>query len=136
MIKPITQNHILGCGVACVASIIGASYARALSLFANPTHAQTKGFYCRDLVAALKKRNKFYAYKFLKSNRDPILKKPGTIVYTLPNQKYHRGHYLVRTQNGWMNPWVNCPEIASAKSGIVKRLPAKANYAVFEVGQN
>lgn len=133
MVKSVTQNHGLGCGVACVAAVLGVSYNKALGLFKNPTHAWTKGYYCRDLIYALAKGKKKYGYKYLKSARDPVLKQVGIIVFIRYSRAYPRGHYLVKTRNGWMNPWLNCPEIAPAKSGIVKKLPARATYAIFEI---
>lgn len=133
MIKTVTQNHGLGCGVACVAAVLGISYERALGLFVNPERAWTEGFYCRDLVRALELGGKVYRYKKIQSSRDPILKREGTIVFTRFSIAYPRGHYLVRIVKGWMNPWVNYPEIAPAKSGRVARLPAPVDYAIFEV---
>ncbi|MBC7465353.1 MAG: hypothetical protein H7256_05120 [Bdellovibrio sp.] len=105
MIKSVTQNHGFGCGVACVAAVIGVSYAKALGLFKNPEQAWTKGYYCPDLVLALAAGKKRYSYKYLKSNRDPVLRKVGTIVFTRFSKVYPCGHYLVRTKKGWMNPW-------------------------------
>lgn len=133
MIKAVTQNHGLGCGVACVAAVLEVSYTKALTLFKNPKQAWTKGYYCRDLVFALEAGKRKYSYKHLKSNRDPVLRKAGTIVFTRFSEAYPRGHYFVRTKDGWMNPWLNYPEIAPAKSGFVRKLPAEASYAIFEV---
>jgi hypothetical protein len=60
------------------------------------------------------------------------LKRTGTIVFSRFSQAYPQGHYLVRTKVGWMNPWINYPEIVPARSGITKKLPARATYAIFE----
>ena len=124
MIKKITQKHGMGCGVACVAAASGINYDDAIKLFSKPQNAWSKGYMCRDLVNALKKSKKNYRYKYLKNKRDPILKIPGTIVFTRFSKAYPHGHYLIKTSKGWMNPWINFPEITPAKSGITKRLPA------------
>ena len=133
MYKAVTQNHGLGCGVACVASVLGLNYKQALKLFKKPKNAWTVGFYCKDIVTALKTGNKKYSFKKLTSKNDPILKIKGTIIFSTYSKSYPYGHYLVRTQFGWMNPWINYPEIAPAKSGFVRKLPAKATYAIFEI---
>lgn len=131
MIKKVTQKHGMGCGVACVAAVLNFSYDKALHLFKNPKKAWTKGYFCKDIVAALKKKKRNYDYKYLKNSRDPVLKKSGTIVFTRFSKAYPHGHYLIRTKNGWMNPWINFPEITPAKSGFSKRLPARPTYAIF-----
>src|ERR1035437_7497914 len=131
LIKRVTQIHGMGCGVACVAAVLGIRYDVALRLFKKPQNAWTKGFMCRDLVKALNKAGFPYQHKYLKNKRDLILRVPGTIVFTRFSRAYPRGHYLVRTRKGWMNPWANFPKIAPAKSAIVARLPAQPSYAVF-----
>jgi hypothetical protein len=131
MDRIITQNHGMGCGVACVAAVTGISYKAALRMFAKPENAWTVGYMCKDLVAALTRMGKPYAYKYLKDKDDPVLKKTGTIVFTHFSKAYPRGHYLARIKGGWMNPWVNFPEIAPARGSIVRKLPAQPIYAVF-----
>ncbi len=127
----VTQDHTMGCGVACVASVLNISYDNALQLFKNKENAWTKGYMCIDLIYALKKGGKIYSYKQLKILNDPILKKTGTIVFTDYCEAYPAGHYLVRMENGWINPWVNFPEINPARSGIVEKLPARPIYVIF-----
>lgn len=131
MIKSVTQKHGMGCGVACVAAVLDISYDSALRLFKKPEQAWSKGFLCRDIVKALLTKKINYRFKFVKNRKDKVLFKTGTIVFTQASKSYPHGHYLVKTKRGWMNPWVNFPEITPAKSAIVKELPGPASYAIY-----
>jgi hypothetical protein len=51
----------------------------------------------------------------------------GTIVYISGNERdknelYKYGHYLLKTANGWMNPWANMPN-KRRQSGFIDRPP-------------
>lgn len=127
--KKVTQEHPMGCAVACVASICGISYERALLLFCNKLFASTKGYYCKDICSALKRKGKNYAYKKAKQKINYC---EGVIVFILRSKKYPKGHYLVKTCNGWMNPWINFPHINPAKAGFQKRLPGKADWIICQ----
>lgn len=59
--------------------------------------------------------------------------KSGTIVFIAKSKKYPEGHYLLKTSKGWMNPWVNFPEITPARAGFQKRLPGKVVWVMHEV---
>lgn len=130
MIKKIAQKHGLGCGVACVASALNVNYDEALMLFEKPENAGTLGYLCKDLVLALAMAGKSYKHKYLKNKADAVLSVPGTIVFTRFSKAYPRGHYLIKTQKGWMNPWVNFPD-TPVQAEIVKELPAEPIYAIF-----
>lgn len=132
MFKNITQKHGMGCGVACVASLLNISYDKGLELFKNPANAWSKGFMCREIVQAISRIEPNYKFKRLKNSNDPILKEKGIIVFTDYSEAYPFGHYLINTKNGWMNPWMNYPVIAPAKSGFVKELPAEATYVIYK----
>ncbi len=122
----------MGCGVACVASLLGISYKKALKLFESPKNACFKGYYCKDLCKALKNSEQNYSFKKYKINMNHFLKKERTIVFIERNSKYPEGHYLTKTQKGWMNPWINFPIIAPAKAGFSKNLPGKITWIIFK----
>lgn len=82
-------------------------------------------------MAALNEGGANYVHKYLKDKRDLVLNRPGTIVFTRFSKAYPRGHYLVRTETGWMNPWVNFPVIAPARAALVPELPAEPIYAIY-----
>lgn len=54
--KQVAQKEGMGCGLACVASVVGKSYKETKKLFTNPQFSSTRGFYGSELVEALKKR--------------------------------------------------------------------------------
>ena len=126
--KIVTQEQGMGCAVACVASLLEISYKKALQLFKNKKGASTRGYYCPEICSALKKAGKNYKWqKVTKSNRI----RTGTIVFIKRSNIYPEGHFLLKTPKGWMNPWINYPNINPAKGGINKKLPGKAEYVIF-----
>lgn len=128
MTKPVVQKHLMGCAVACVASLLNISYERAVALFSRPSQAGNKGFYCREVCQALEKK---YAFCQITKNTEQKLKQQGIIVFVSKSKKYPQGHYLLKTAKGWMNPWINFPEINPAKAGFQKKLPSKAKWVIF-----
>lgn len=132
---PVTQEHGTGCGVACTAFVLNLTYSEALYYFLKPAQAWGRGFYCREVVAALGRAGKTYTQSYVKSKGRQLLKIPGMIVFVGRSEKYPLGHYLVRTIRGdWMNPWINFPVIAPAKSGFQRRLPGKVIYVLYPAG--
>ncbi|MFH1649054.1 MAG: cysteine peptidase family C39 domain-containing protein [Candidatus Woesearchaeota archaeon] len=59
--KLVTQEHPMGCGVACIATVSKVEYKKALS-YLNPEHASRRGYYLRELQLALKKLGLEYDY--------------------------------------------------------------------------
>ena len=134
--ESITQEHGTGCAVACTAFILNLSYRAALKHFSKPAHAWGRGFYGREVVAALKNSGREYSHCYVKSNRRGLLTVPGAIVFIARSSRYPSGHYLVRTRRGdWMNPWINFPVIAPAKSAFEKRLPGRPTYVIYPIAE-
>ena len=127
----VTQEDSAGCGVACVATLLGISYSSALTLFDNPESVRAEGVYARDIVKVLSRSGVKASFKYVKPHIEKDINQYGTIVYIAKNKDYPIGHYLLRTLNGWMNPWINFPNIKEPVAGIVKTLPGSAQYAVF-----
>ncbi len=128
--KPITQEHTAGCAIACVASILNINYKKALNFF-NKDNVSIRGYYCSEIVKALNKNGLNYKSSKVNSKTKRFLSKQGTIVFVKRSKKYPIGHYLLKTNNGWMNPWINFPEINPAKSGFNKKLPGKAQWIIY-----
>ena len=130
--KSVTQEEPMGCGIACVAVALGKSYQQTKSLFDNPEFASTRGYYCRELIKVLNK--KFSNYNFSKANEKNknLLMQDRVIVFIERSNKYPAGHYLIKTKKGWMNPWINFPNISPAKSGFQKNLPGKAQWIIYQ----
>lgn len=120
----------MGCGIACVASVAGISYKQALR-HAKQELAWTRGYYCRELVLVLNKLGKKYVHQKVMKKNNSVLKKNGVIVFIARSPKHPFGHYVCRTTRGWMNPWINCPNMIPAKAGFHQRLPGKAQRVIF-----
>ena len=118
----------MGCGVACVASVAGVTYEKALKYFKKKS-VLTRGCYCRDIVKALDKFGIEYKYK--KFARMNLPTPDGTIVFISHSNKYPEGHYLVRIGKAWMNPWINYPHIVPIKAGFSKRLPGNPRWIIY-----
>jgi hypothetical protein len=132
MSLPITQEHGMGCGVACVAYVLKITYQKALKLFSNPKAAWGEGYYCQDIIHALKRAG--VSYTFYPAIKLPKQIKSGVIVFIQPCKKYPEGHYLASTPQGhWMNSWINFPVIACAESGFQERLPSKVCWIIEPV---
>jgi len=126
----VAQEHTMGCGIACVASAAGVSYEEALSKTESALILK-RGCYLRELKEALKKLGHNYNYKKYSEKDYDLLKNPGTIVFIRRSTNYPNGHYLLKTKKGWMDPWINCPEIAPAKAGYCKELPGEPQWILF-----
>jgi len=133
MNKPITQKDKFGCGVASVAFVLEITYQEALEMF-DKNDIEKPEFYCRDLVRALENANCKYNYKYLKPGLQKKIYKKGVIVFIKKSKDYPYGHYLARTDNCWMDSWINLrkdKDIKNAKSSSRRRLPGRPIYAIF-----
>ncbi len=129
--KPIKQEDSLGCGVACVAFYLNITYQDSLRLFKNGKRkVESTGFFCRDIVAVLEKEGLRYAYKYVKPRIRNKIYKQNAIIFIKKSKKYHNGHYLIRFEDKWMDPWINFPD-ENVKAGLRRRLPGKAIYVIF-----
>ena len=127
----VVQEDPLGCGIACVAAVLMVSYQESLDLFDDGQRkAKEVGFFCKEIVMALKKRGLEYEYKYIKDKLRKRIYKKGTIVFLRRFKKYSSGHYLCRLNNKWMDPWINFPN-ENRKAGFRKRLPEKPIYIIY-----
>jgi hypothetical protein len=129
--KVVTQEHASGCAVACVAFVLEIPYSKAIKLFKKPSRALSSGFTCKDIVQALAKKSKVYAYASLNSKNQLLLNEAGVIVFIRRSKFYPIGHFLVRSNRTWMNPWANYPKIAPAQGALQSRLPGQAIYVIY-----
>lgn len=132
MRKSITQEFDYGCGVACFAFALGVTYRQAEDLLGKEQATSTR-FWVKDLTAALNKAGKKYQAKYVKPHLRSEIYREGTIVLIRRSKHYPTGHYLIRHNNQWMDPWINLPlskDIKKASSGFRKRLPGSPMYAV------
>lgn len=132
MRRSVTQKDNYGCGVACLSFVANVSYREVIEKLGKGK-AGRKGYYCKELVSFLQKLGLLYTYRYLKPRLRRRIYQEGIIVYIKKSKKYPAGHYLVRYQKFWMDPWINFPnnqKINEAKSGFRQRLPGKPIYAI------
>jgi hypothetical protein len=127
--KPIIQENLNGCAVACVASLIGKNYFTTLKLFVKK-YADTRGYYFKDVISTLKRNGLNYQYSKVIPGTRKHLRIAGSIVFIKRSKKFPSGHYLLKTERGWMNSWINSPRLP-IKAGFQKKLPGKAQWVAY-----
>ena len=135
MRESITQEFDYGCGIACFAFALNITYKEAAALL-GPKQAASTRFWVRDLVNELRKQGKPYRAKYVKPYLRRKIYETGTIVLIRRSKRYPTGHYLIRYDGMWMDPWINLvvsKNIAQAKSGFRMRLPGNPMYALLPV---
>lgn len=138
MKQSITQEFEYGCGIACFAFLLGVSYKQAAKMLGE-VQSKSDRFWVKDLCSALNAQGLNYKRNYVKQHIKPILLKDGTIVLIGRSKTHPTGHYLVRHNNLWMDPWINLPrskDILKAKSGFRKRLPGIPKYVIYELVKN
>lgn len=133
--KPVVQGNLFGCSLACIAFLLGKQYQEIIQLV-DKKRAQTRGFYCKDLVELFFKLGLNYEYKYLKPRFRRKIYSDDVIVFIKRSKKYPNGHYLARLNGLWMDPWINFEQsanIQNAKAGFRKRLPGKPIYGLFPI---
>lgn len=128
--EPMTQKDQNGCGVACIAFLLDKSYQDTKKLFDSEKIA-SYGSDCPEMAAALNANNQKYSWKKYTGGTIPNL----SIVYLGPSDYYKTGHYLVKYNNFWMNPWVWGRKIETAKSGFIKRPRGEVKYIIYPVNK-
>lgn len=125
----VAQEDGMGCGVACIASILEISYQEALWLLPHgESRAKLKGFSPKDLSDALSYAGVSYTRKYLKTK--PKYYPLKSITYLKRSKRFAFGHYIAKTKEGWMDPWINFPNLPR-KAGVRKRLPYLPSYLIF-----
>ena len=109
------------------------SYKQATKILGKNQSVSNR-FWVKDFTSALNNNGKLYYSKHVKQKIRRYIYQEVTIVLIRRSKLYPAGHYLVRHQNMWMDPWINlaqCKDINKAKSGYRKRLPGKPMYALL-----
>lgn len=123
------QEDEFGCGVACVANLLHVSYKDALNLFLEPQNASWKGYFCLDIIIALQHAGKLYYCFYIKPRKRHLIYQNKTIVFIKRCKKYPSGHYVLRDNESWVDPWINFPRYPRL-AGLRMRLPGKPIYAI------
>ncbi len=133
----VKQKHNMGCGIACVASVVEDSYDNVLKRCKSPQNAFEIGFYMPELKRLLKLYGKGnYSFRKYSLCYNKYLQKNGTIIFIKKSKIYPCGHYLNKIDEGWMNPWINCPIISPLRAGIDTSIKeSMVDYILFENDQ-
>jgi len=134
MKQSITQEHDYGCGVACFAFACELTYQDAAH-FLGKEQANSNRFTVKHFVEELNRYGKNYRSKHVKPG-EKVSYKEGMIVLLRRSKRYLTGHYLIRHNDKWMDPWINISQskdIKCAHSGYRTRLPRKAMYIIIAV---
>lgn len=133
----ITQEDNMGCGAACVAFAANKSYKEAATILGHDK-ARSVGFKLKEMVDALSHYGLSYYFKHVKPAIKESIYQDGVIVFIKRSTRYPYGHYLIRHDGLWADPWINLvidKKLANAKSGYRQRLPGKAQWAILPLGQ-
>lgn len=124
----VTQEDEWGCGAACVASLLGISYAKAKQLVekikGQSVNARPRGLELHHLALALKKKS----VKVI-ADWNPIEIPNGTIVCISGDPPYDGDHYMLKTPHGWMDPWYNLDE-SKMEAKYRKKYPKGTSFLV------
>lgn len=135
MKQPVTQEDEMGCGAACVAFAAGVSYREIVDVL-GVQRARTAGFRLKELRDALSSYNLMYRQSHINSISRTKMYEEESIVFIRRSKRYPYGHYLVRHDDRWMDPWINLPhdkELQRARSGYRRRLPGRAQWVVYRI---
>lgn len=132
--EAITQKHDMACGLACVCYVANEPYDNLASKQSDE-RLNIAGFCCPELVELLNGLGQRYAWKKLSESERDSEFSIGDIVFVEPSSYLPYGHFLAKTEDGWMDPWINLnpedPDVSKARAGIRETLPGRAEYLVF-----
>ncbi len=128
---PVTQEDRFGCGVACAACILKQTYKDTKKLF-DEVRVEEYGCDCPDITAVLNKAD--LNYRWGKYTGASISEK--SIIYLGKSDQFKVGHWLVKTKNGWMNPWVTGASVKDAQAEFQNELPeSNIEWYIYPVGR-
>jgi len=135
MKKSITQEFDYGCGIACFAFATNLTYKQVVNYLGQQQAFSTR-FWVKDLTSALNTYGTKYVSKHVNAKVRKLIYRENAIVLIRRSKHYPAGHYLIRHNKKWMDPWINLlvdKDIKNAVSGYRKRLPGSPMYVIFPV---
>ena len=133
MNQMITQEDDMGCGTACVAMALNLSYEECVALLGE-VKARTVGFQLKELKQVLNAGGRNYKSSHINWVEPDMIHKDGTIVFIKRSKAYPYGHFLIRTNGKWGDPWINLCEddtIERAYSGFRNNLPGDPQWLLL-----
>ena len=131
------QKDLNGCGIACISNLLDKPYDEIKQDFESKFYTIERGIRISDIVKYLNTHGLQYKSKFFNQNKlnkeeaDKYSKIENTITLIAKNKKYPLGHYLLRTKEGWIDPWHNLPSIDKVEAGVRKELPGNPWYVLY-----
>lgn len=131
----VTQRSEWGCGVACVASALSIPYSQATKRLEAYKGAKIDalpfGLELDPIIRVMQDAG-IVLTEEIALRRWPL----GTIVFLSEIRGRYKGggHYLLRSPDGWMDPWANFPE-KPRQSAYRERLPYGTGVQVALVPQ-
>jgi hypothetical protein len=131
------QHDINGCGLACLANLLDKDYLILKKDFEKKFYSVKWGIAVSDMAKYLATRGHNYTVKFFseKNYNARAANKCSRIEHSITliakNKKYPLGHYLLRTKDGWIDPWYNVPCIDNVHAKLRKRLPNHPHYVIY-----
>jgi len=125
----VTQEDEWGCGVACIASLLGTTYQEALVIAETAKgrgiNSKPSGLELHDIAKALKSEGMKVV-----ADWSPRKVPNGTIAFISGGKRYGKdGHYILKTPKGWMDPWYNLRKQRTAQ--YRDELPRGTSVEVF-----
>jgi len=127
----VEQENEWGCGVACVASLLGIEYDAALKRLEH--HKKGKldekplGLDIHEIIWSLSDHDLWYIADWRRPAHFPV----GSIVCIRGKAPYQDDHYLLMTPHGWMDPWHNTSKNVSAiKADYREAFPIGTEFIV------
>lgn len=130
--EPVRQEDTMGCAVASIAFVLGVSYQEALKLYRDGERRvkEQADFYCPEITRILNSQGLNYSWVKLDEDNKYIINFDFSIVFIESSIQYPYGHFFVRYNKTWMDPWINLPN-TNFIAGYREELPGKPTYAVF-----
>jgi len=141
--KPVAQEDLNGCGVACIAFVANKTYEEIRELV-DDYKIVTAQLYCYDIQIILEKLGLKYYYCTTEKNFLPnititdngmneLCKANNAIVFIPPSPDDPVGHFLVGYQGKFMDPWINRHNRCnlSAKAGFIDKLPRSPTWLLI-----
>jgi hypothetical protein len=130
--KPIPQEDMHGCGVACTAFVAGKTYHEIRKFF-DDKKILHEGVYSLDIVKVLENFGLSYDYAKVSDINYELTMLDGTIVFLPRSEADPVGHWLVRYNGRYMDPWTNRNERynLNVQAKFIDEIPARPSWVVF-----
>ena len=129
--RPVVQIDEWGCGVACIASLLNISYEDAYWLArqekGESISSRSPGLEIHHIAMILQQKGIHVVADWQERKDFPV----GTILFLEGPGPYDGGHYILRVDKGWMDPWVNIHNPDEARQAkIIKNYPVRTIFSV------